>query len=323
MPIPHRADALAALAAALLLSVLPAVAAAQRDFSEVEVTATHVAGSVFILEGDGGNVGASIGADGTLIVDDQFAPLAQRIQAALVGAGGGRPRFVINTHHHGDHTGGNAVFGEDGTIVAHENVRRRLAGAPGADGSPDEAAPDAALPVVTFTRSVTLHWNGEEVRVIHLPHGHTDGDSVVLFTASRVAHLGDHLFVGRFPYVDLEGGGDVLGLLRNLDRLLAELPEDVRIIPGHGPLAGRAELQASRDAIEATVGIVRQRMAEGMSGEEIVAAGLPGEWAGWGWRFITVERWLGIVHASLTRSPEGPPEQDVAPVAWDAPRGDR
>jgi glyoxylase-like metal-dependent hydrolase (beta-lactamase superfamily II) len=303
-----------------LLAALPAPAAAQQDFSKVEVTATHVAGKVSMLVGRGGNIGASIGEDGTLIVDDQFGPLAEKIRAELASSGGGAPSFVINTHFHGDHTGGNALFGKDGTIVAHENVRRRLAEPPVREGRADPPAPAVALPVITFSRSVTLHWNGEEVRVLHMPHGHTDGDSVVLFTASGVAHLGDHFFVGAFPFVDLDGGGDVLGLLRNIDRLIAELPADVKLIPGHGPLADLDDLRAYRDMLQTTVGIVRERMAKGASADEIVEQGLPEEWTSWGAGFISTERWLRGVHASLTRSPDGPPAADVAPIAWDGPR---
>jgi glyoxylase-like metal-dependent hydrolase (beta-lactamase superfamily II) len=314
---------LAALTAGALLALLPCRAPALQDFSKVEVVATPVAGNVSMLTGRGGNIGVSIGEDGTLIVDDQFGPLAEKIQAALAEVGGDTPRFVINTHFHGDHTGGNAIFGRDGTIVAHENVRRRLLDPPARDGQADPPAPAVALPIVTFTRSVSLHWNGEEVRVLHLPHGHTDGDSVIVFTGSRVAHLGDHFFVGRFPFVDLDAGGDVLGLLANIDRLLAELPEDVALIPGHGALAGRAELQAYRDMLATTVGSVRARMADGATAEQCVAEGLPEEWAAWGTGFISTERWLGCVYASLTRSPQGPAPADAAPIVWDGPSGAR
>ncbi|MHC5212288.1 MAG: MBL fold metallo-hydrolase [Planctomycetota bacterium] len=310
---------LASLLTVPVLALLSVRAVAQRDFEKVEITITPVAGNVSMLEGLGGNVGVSIGEDGTLIVDDQFGPLAEKIQAAISSAGGGTPRFVINTHFHGDHTGGNAIFGEDGTIIAHENVRRRLIDPPLREGRRDPPAPPAALPVITFTRSVTLHWNGEEVRVLHLPHGHTDTDSVMLFLGSGVAHLGDDFFVGRFPYVDVDTGGDVLGLMRNVDRLLAELPADVQLIPGHGPLATLEDLRAYRAMLQATVEIVRERMAEGAKADEVIAAGLPDEWAEWGTGFISTERWLGIVHTSLTRSPEGPPLQDIEPTLWNGP----
>jgi glyoxylase-like metal-dependent hydrolase (beta-lactamase superfamily II) len=285
---------------------LAAPAAAQQDFSQVQITATHVAGSVHMLEGAGGNIGVSAGEDGVLIIDDQFEPLAERIRAALAELGSETPRFVLNTHWHGDHTGGNAVFGRDGTIIAHENVRLRLMDPPELMGRRNPPAPEQALPVVTFRDALTIHFNGEEIRVLHLPAGHTDGDSIVWFAQANVAHLGDDFFVGRFPFVDLASGGDVLGLLANIDRLLAELPEDIRLIPGHGGLSGMAELATYRDMLQTTIGIVRERMRDGRSLAEIQEAGLPDEWADWGSGFIDESRWLEIVHTSLTRSPDGP-----------------
>src|SRR5262245_14431624 len=192
----------------------------QQDFSKVEVKASHVAGAVHMLTGAGGNIGVSVGPDGILIVDDQFAPLAEKIRAALKTLGEGKLRFVLNTHWHGDHTGGNVAFGPEAPVLAHTNVRKRLE-----EGSekprPTPPAPKEALPIITFDESLSVHFNGEEIKVLHYPHGHTDGDSVIFFTKSNVVHLGDDFFAGRFPFVDLERGGGAEGRGRHVPEPVA------------------------------------------------------------------------------------------------------
>src|SRR5687767_7655994 len=214
-----------------------------QDFSKVEITTTKVAGNVHMLQGAGGNIGVSVGTDGILIVDDQFAPLADKIKAALKTLGSGRLKFVLNTHWHGDHTGGNAAFGPEAPIIAHENVRKRLAAGQQLRGQAIPPAPSEALPVVTFPGSLSVHFNGEEIQVIHYPHGHTDGDSVIFFTKSNVVHMGDHFFNGRFPFVDLASGGNVEGYARNVAAVLKQVPADAKVIPGHGPLASVDDLK--------------------------------------------------------------------------------
>jgi len=231
---------------ALLFMCFTATAAqvrAQQDFSKVQMKATKVGGNVYMLEGAGGNIGVSAGVDGILIVDDQFAPLADKIRAALKELNPGQLRFVLNTHYHGDHTGSNAVFGKEATIIAHDNVRARLAVEQTVLGNKVPAAPKEALPVITYAQSVSIHFNGEEIRVIHFPAGHTDGDSVMFFHTSNVVHMGDHFFANRFPFIDLDHGGSVEGLTKNIGDIAARLPADVRIIPGHGPISTLDDLK--------------------------------------------------------------------------------
>ena len=291
---------------ALVLPLAAAVAAAppslgQGRFDDVEIKATHVAGSVYMLEGAGGNIGVSVGDDGILIVDDQFAELADRIRAALGRLGEGKLRFVLNTHYHGDHVGGNPVFGAEATIVAHHNVRKRLA-SPQEGARPRDAMVAAGLPVITFDDSLTVHFNGEEIRMIHVPHGHTDGDSVVHFTGSKVVHMGDQMFAGRFPFVDLEAGGDVEGYARNVEKVIAHVAGNagVKVIPGHGPLSTVDDMRAFAAALEETTRIVRSGMKEGKAVDVLVEEGLPEKYADWGSGFISTERWIRTIHDSLS-----------------------
>jgi glyoxylase-like metal-dependent hydrolase (beta-lactamase superfamily II) len=277
------------------------MAAAQQDFSKVEIKAENVKGNIYMLNGTGGNIGVSVGSDGILIVDDKFAPLADKIRAALKGVGGGRLKFILNTHFHGDHTGGNVVFGPEAPIIAHANVRKRLASEQTRGGQTAPAAPKEAWPVITFDHSVSVHFNGEEIKALHFPRGHTDGDSVILFTGSNVVHMGDEFFAGRFPFVDLESGGDVEGLTRNIDQVIQQLPTGVIIIPGHGPISRMDDLKLYHRMLVETTELVRKRKAAGKSLTEIKAEGLPGEWKSWGTGFISTERWIETIHRSLSR----------------------
>ena len=273
---------------------------AQRDFSAVQIEATHVAGSVWMLVGQGGNIGVSSGPDGVLMVDDQFAPLADRIRDALREVGqseeAAEPQFLLNTHFHGDHTGGNVEFGDASTIVAHTNVRARLQ----AGGSPD-----VALPVVTFDDAVSIHFNGEEIRAFHIPHGHTDGDALVYFTGSNVLHMGDDFFAGRFPFVDIDNGGSVEGLASGIAGVLGNVPADIHIIPGHGPLSSVDDLRTYHRMITETIALVRGKIDAGSSSEQVQAEGVSEEWADWGGGFISTERWLDTVYRSLSGAAAG------------------
>jgi cyclase len=280
-----------------------AAVAQQRDLSKVEIKVTPVAGKVYMLEGAGGNIGASVGEDGILLVDDQFEPLAPKIRAAVQGiaGGGGKIKFVINTHWHGDHTGGNQVFGLEAPIIAQANVRRRLSTKQSVLGNKVPPSPKQALPVITFDQAVSVHWNGEEIKVVHFPHGHTDGDSVVFFTGSNVVHMGDDFFAGQFPFVDLGSGGSVQGLIDDVAKALTLVPADAKVIPGHGPLSTRADLERFHAMLVASTDVVRRRMHAGESLEKIQAEGLPAELAPWGKGFVDTKTWIMTIHDSLAK----------------------
>lgn len=230
-----------------------------QNFDDVEIKTTAVAGSVYVLEGLGGNIGVLVGDDGILLVDDQFAPLADKIRSALAELSPNPIVFVLNTHVHGDHTGGNAVFGREAPVVAHTHVRDRLTEV--LEKKLAETVTTNSLPVVTFDESLTLHLNGEEIEMIHLPAGHTDGDAVVLFKTSNVVHVGDLFHNGRNPIVDPTNGGTVDGYLANVAALLERLPEDVKIIPGHGPLATLDDYRAFYERIRQDPSVFVERPA--------------------------------------------------------------
>lgn len=286
-----------------VLCALPIGTAAQTDFSKVEMKATKVAGNVYMLEGAGGNIGVSVGTDGILIVDDQFAPLADKIRAALKGLNQGKLRFILNTHWHGDHTGSNAQFGPEATIIAHDNVRKRLSSEQKIPffKSTVPASPKEALPVITFDNSLSVHFNGEDIRAIHYPHGHTDGDSVIFFTTSNVVHLGDDFFAGRFPFVDVDNGGNVVGLAKNIGEIMTKIPAGAKLIPGHGPLSTIDDLKLYHRMLLETTDVVRKKVTAGKTLDQIKSEGLPEEWKSWGTGFIKTDQWIELVHISLTQ----------------------
>ena len=278
----------------LLAALIPTtVAHAQQDFSKVEIKATHVSKNIYMLEGAGGNIGVSVGPDGTLIVDDQFAPLAEKIEAALKQLNPGKLKFVLNTHYHGDHTGGNPHFGRDAHIIAHTNVRKRLRG-----GATDSKP---GLPIVTFDDSLSVHFNNEEIKVLHVPPGHTDSDSIIHFTGANVVHMGDSFFSGRFPNIDLAGGGDVRGFIRNVEEATKKIPADAKVIPGHGPLSTVKEMKAFHEMLVETSGIVEKALAAGKTLEQVKTDGLPEKWKNWAVPTLNTARWLEILYRGLSR----------------------
>lgn len=268
---------------------------AQQDFSKVEIKVTKVAGTVYMLAGSGGNIGVSVGDDGIVIVDDEFAPLAPKIREALRGITAKPIKFILNTHYHGDHTGGNEVFGHDGPIIAHENVRKRLASGSKAAGRETPPAPKDALPVITFNDRATLHVNGEDIRAVHMPHGHTDGDAVIYFTQSNVIHMGDDFFNGMFPFVDVDNGGSVRGMLANVDNILKTLPDDAKVIPGHGPLSDKAGLRAFAEVLRGTSNAVAAALAAGKSPDQMKQENVLAQWDSWGKGFIKTDAWLALL----------------------------
>lgn len=284
----------------LALVMTMTATAQQRDFSTVEVKATKVAGSVYMITGAGGNIGVSAGEDGLVVIDDQYAPLAPKIEAALKTIVDKPVRFILNTHFHGDHTGGNEYFGKSAPIVAHENVRKRLVtGRTGANPTPP--APAGALPVLTFNDSVTIHLNGEDVKAVHMPHGHTDGDSVIWFTKSNVVHMGDDFFNGTFPFVDTDSGGSVKGLIANLEKVLSTVPDGAKIIPGHGPLSDKAGLRKFVDVLKATQDVVAKGIAAGKTAEQLKSEKALADWDSWGQGFIKTDTWIDTLYAEARR----------------------
>ena len=290
----------AVTAAATATFLAYGTAEAQRNWDEVVVEAHPVVGNIHMLTGSGGNIGVSVGEDGILIVDDQYAPLADKIKSALRGLHAGPLKFVLNTHFHGDHVGGNPIFGLEATIIAHTNVRKRVSTPVQRGDQTIPAMVEEGWPVITFDEEVSVHFNGEEIKLVHIPEGHTDTDSYVYFSGSDVVHMGDTFFNGRFPYVDLGSGGTVGGLIKNIAHVLSVIGPDTRVIPGHGDLGDRAALQSYHDMLVATTDAVRAMMAEGKTLDEIKAAGLSDEWNGYASDFVPEARWIETIYYSYS-----------------------
>jgi len=268
-----------------------------------EVQTTHVAGPIHVLSGAGGNVGVMLGDDGVLMIDDKFAVNAEPIEAAIAALGGDKPAWLLNTHWHGDHTGGNAHFGKAATIVAHENVRRRLAGDAEIGGRVAEGTDPVALPVVTYDGKLGLHLNGENVEVWHLGAAHTDGDSVVWFPGAKVVHMGDLFFQIGYPFVDLDSGGSVAGVVAACKAVLERIPADAKIIPGHGEVTDAAGLTEYIAMIETSLARVREAVAAGKSVETMLADGIVDDLnARWGgFNFVPPERWVQTLASEVAR----------------------
>jgi glyoxylase-like metal-dependent hydrolase (beta-lactamase superfamily II) len=293
------------IAAAIAAIAAAAAPAAAQDFATVEIRTEQVVPGVHVLFGAGGNIGVSTGPDGTFIIDDQYAPLTPKIQAALAKLSDTPVRFVLNTHWHGDHTGGNENLGKAGAlIVAHDNVRVRMSSEQFIASMQRRVPPSpaAALPVVTFDSRTSFHINGDTIRAVHVGHAHTDGDSLVQFTRANVIHMGDTYFSAGYPYVDLSSGGSFDGLLAAHAKALELGNDATRYIPGHGPVTGKAELAAYRAMIAEIVGKVRAGIAAKQSVEQIVAAKPSAAYdAKWGTGFIKPDVLVRTIHASLTR----------------------
>ena len=284
----HARPLIAALSA-LLLASGPATA---------ELSLLQLSDEVYMLQGGGGNVGVCAGDDGILLVDAKLASQADAVRTALARFAG-QPQYIFNTHFHADHTGGNRAFGQHTAILAHVNVRKRLATGGEFGKRFIEAAPAVALPVIAFEQSASVFFNDEEIRAVHFPRAHTDGDIAVFFVNAHIAHLGDLFFNGLFPFVDLEYGGDVETLTQHIAALINQLPADAQIIPGHGPLATLDDLKTYHRMLVETTASVRARRSAGLSLDQISAEGLDPQWASWEWSFVPTQRWIETVYWSL------------------------
>jgi cyclase len=293
-----------ALAFVVWLGLGASLAAQQQDFSKVEIKATKLADGVYMLTGSGGNLGLSVGEDAVFLVDDQFAPLTEKIKAAIATISDKPVRFVLNTHWHFDHTGGNENLGQAGSlIVAHDNVRKRM--------SVEQfirdldmkipASPPAALPVITFSDTTTFHLNGEEIHAVHVPPAHTDGDSLVHFRKANVIHMGDTYFNGMYPFFDRSSGGSLDGIIGAAEKALALADGSTKIIPGHGPLGDKKTLEGYLNMLRTARERVKKLVDAGKTADEVVAAKPLVEFDGtWGKGFIPPDQFLRLVHASLS-----------------------
>lgn len=270
-------------------------------FASVKIKTETLGDHVAVLFGSGGNIGVIHGEDGTVLIDDQFAPLTTRIQQAVAALEAAPAGYVINTHWHGDHSGGNENFGKAGALImAHDNVRIRMLGKQPEGRGNDPASPKAALPVVTYADGVKLHLNGNDVHIIHVPTGHTDGDSLVYVKQDNVLHMGDTFFHQvTLPFIDLNSGGNALGILASAEKGLELANEDTKIIPGHGPVATRADLVAYRDMMNSVISAVRTARAEGKSLAEIQAMKPAAQWDTNPDAFIKGDAFVEAVYKSL------------------------
>jgi cyclase len=298
-----------AIALAGIAVCVTLVSAQGRDFSKVEIKVQKVADGVYMLTGAGGNIGVSVGDDGIVIVDDQFAPLAPKIQAALKGISDKPVRFVLNTHYHGDHTGGNAEFGKGGsTIIAHDNVRKRLAEGYtiARFGMKEPPASKDALPVITFDQSATVHLNGEDIRALHFPNGHTDGDSVVFFPKANVVHMGDDFVTYGFPFVDVEHGGSVSGMIAGNEKVLSLVPADAKFIPGHGALCTAEDVRKFISMLKETRAIVADAVGKKVTVEKMKANKILAKYEEqYGKGPLKTDDWIDILYAEITQQKTG------------------
>lgn len=295
------------LLCAVVLSLASLIAAQDQDFSKVQIKVHKVAGNVYMLEGAGGNIGVSVGDDGIVIVDDQYAPLADKIREALKGITEKPVRFVINTHYHGDHTGGNLEFQKSAPIIAQDNVRKRLeegfsGGYNGKPSNERKPQPAGALPIITFDHQVTVHLNGEDIRALHMPAGHTDGDSVIFFPKSNVVHMGDDFVTYGFPFVDINSGGSVRGMIDAIDKVLEQVPADAKFIPGHGPVSSADDVRKFQQMLKDTLAAVQDAMKQGKTLDQMKQDKILAKWAEFDGpdKFIHSDAWIETIYNDLT-----------------------
>ncbi len=285
-------------------AMLSGAAQAQQNFDKVEIKTEKLSPTTYVLFGAGGNIGVSVGEDALFIIDDQYAPLTPKIQAALKLISDKPVKFVLNTHWHGDHTGGNESMGKAGAlIVAHDNVRKRLSTEQfiALFKSKVPPSPKDALPVVTFSSDVTFHLNGDEIHGFHVPKAHTDGDTIVHFRKSNVIHMGDTFFNGLYPFIDVSSGGNPDGVIAAADRVLALSNDATKIIPGHGPVCSKADLKVYRDMLSTVTGRVKALLKQGKTADEIKAAKPSAEFdEKWGKAFLPPSSFIDSLIAAYS-----------------------
>jgi cyclase len=299
----HRSLVLSCLFCVFLVAGIPSYCGAQQNFDQVQIQTEKLAEGVYMLIGAGGNIGVCTGEDGVLMIDCQYAGLTDKIRAAIAAISDKPIRWLINTHWHSDHTGGNENLAKAGVrIFAHENVRKRLSSNQSIFGNEVPASPKAALPVVTFDEGMTFHLNGQEIELFYIPCAHTDGDILVRFVGPDVLHMGDIYFEGMYPFIDLASGGSIDGMIKGVDQVLAMIDSDTIIIPGHGPISNKEKLQGYRKMLAAIRDRVAQHLKDGKSLEEILAAKPAQEYdPAMGQGFLNSERFLEIVYNSLKK----------------------
>lgn len=269
-----------------------AISSQADEFSNVKIKTHSVAGNVYMLEGAGGNIGVLATPEGLLLVDDQFKPLAEKIEQSMKNIVNKPLKYIINTHLHGDHTGSNSHFSQHAPIFAHENVRKRLSSKSDHD--------HASLPVVTYENGITIHLSNETIKLTHYPHGHTDGDTVVYFKEANVIHMGDLFFQGRFPYIDLNNGGSVKGYLKNVLAIIESYPNDTKIIPGHGEITDMNGLKEFAVMLEFSIKLVKSAIKDGLTQKQVIKRGIGKKYKNLSWNFITEEKWLKTLYTDLT-----------------------
>jgi glyoxylase-like metal-dependent hydrolase (beta-lactamase superfamily II) len=282
----------------LLMSLATAGQAADEKIIPVPVTE-----KIYMIAGEGGNIGLFIGEDGTFLIDDQFAPLTDKIVEAIKSVGGDHPRFLINTHYHGDHTGGNEKLGQGGTLIfSHDNVRERLSTGSfiAAFNMKNTALSPEGLPVVTFSEDISFHLNGDSIHPMHVPRAHTDGDSFIYFKKANVIHAGDFFFNGFYPFIDVNHGGSLKGMIKAVDKVISLADDSTKIIAGHGPIGNREQLVSYRQMLETAYDRLNKLKSEGKTSQEAVAAKpLADLEATWGDGLFKSDQWIELIYSGV------------------------